>query len=519
MTVINRSYDRALAALHAGDVRLCAATASIILQGDFAFGPAHLLRAVSLPADEILLAAASYRAACRYSSLDAEAWFNHGVAAESAGLREEAIDCYRRAHRLAPNHMGTLINGAQLLRVTEHFEEAVAMARKLQKLAPDNPAGYANEAVALIYLGDLKGSDEAFAKAISLSPDPSLLRWEQHHSLLARRRFQEAWLNYESRFNCGSVVGVDAMAFDLPIWDGAKKSHVIAYGEQGLGDQIMFASMLAELERDSDKVSLAVSPLLVDLFAASFPTMAVYGVANGRDPHECAKVAASAGKKKKVDAVMPLGSLMTRYRNEAKSFTGQPYLSPSASSRDHWVEKLGKRGKNGSAYPLRIGLCWASNPAPDRFFSARRAKHKTMPLGMLAPLVATYPTAEFVAVTNVPLDRFEGSEEFAGRIIDVSDDLTNLDRTAALLENLDLLITVDTGVAHLAGALGIPVWILLHQSGDPRWGQNGDSESYWYKSARLFWQERLGDWAELVARVSGQLEKLAADGLQAEFSA
>lgn len=508
MNLQNSSYSRALAAYHGGDADLCFAITGMMLEENFEAGAAHLLRAVSARDTELLLSAASLEAACRYSALDAETWFNRGVTAEGLGQMPLAIDCYRRAHALDPKHIGTLLNGAQLLRVTEHFEEAVMMARRLQYLMPEHPAGYANEAVAAIYLGDIERSDWAFEQAIRLSDDPSLLLWEQHFSLLARQRFTEAWRNYECRFLCTSAVGVDDMVFDLPRWNGDPGCHVVAYGEQGLGDQIMFASMVNELARDCQKVSLAVSPPLVEVFAASFPNVAVEAVRNGRDPDECAHVLSVLGKDHPVDACIPLGSLLTRYRNERDAFTGATYLRPSKKAASFWKGRF-PNSQGDEAGPLRVGLCWASNPAPERFFSARRALHKTMPLSAMSPLIEGLSDAHYVAVTNVSLTQFEGANEFQGKIEDVSAALLDLDRTAALLQSIDLLITVDTGVAHLAGALGVPVWILLHHHGDARWGEPHAPNSYWYESARLFWQKEPGDWGELIERVAQEFGSFA----------
>lgn len=501
-------YNRALAAFHEGDHGLCQSLAGMMLERDLQCGPAHLLRGLTRRDDEVLLSVASLGAASRYSSLDAEVWYNRAVTAENLGHRALAIDCYRRAHALDPTHIATLLNGTQLLRITEHFAEAVNMAQRLQCLLPNNPAGYANEAVAQIYLGDAERSDWAFAQAIRLSDDPSLLLWEQHFSLLARHRFEEAWQNYECRFACSSAVGVDDMAFDLPRWNGEPDHHVITYGEQGLGDQIMFASMVEELVQDCSKVTIAVSAPLASLFASSFPSVTVFPVANGTDPQECSRLLAAAGKSKPVDSRIALGSLLARYRNKRSDFTGTPYLKPSPAVTESWkARELGEKAKGKGK--LKIGLCWASNPAPERFFSARRASHKTMPLKKCIPLVERLPGAQFIAITNVPLNHFEDAGLAHGRIEDVSAMLTDLEQTAGLLQNIDLLITVDTGVAHLAGALGVPVWILLHEHGDARWGEPDEWESYWYNSARLFWQKTSGDWDGLIERVGQNLESFA----------
>lgn len=497
---LETAYARALAAFRAGDNVLCAAEAAAILARDPAYGPAWLLRAVSAPDGEAVRQVAAYSAACRHAPLDSDSWFNRGVYHEERQELTAAIDCYRRTLAIDPLHLGALINGTQLIRVHEHFEEAIELARRLQRLAPDHPAGYANEAIALQYVGELERADAVFVEAIARSSDPSHLQWEHHFSLLARERFAEAWQGYETRFACGRYNGVEDMAFVQPRWDGSCGGHVLVYGEQGLGDQLMFSAALPDLLAKVDKASLAVHPALVALFAASFPDIAVHSIEHGNDPIECAAVAARAGADRPIDSVLPLGSLMTHFRNSRESFRGAPYLRPSDDARAFW-RKLERQPRG----PFRLGLCWASNPAPDRFFSARRARHKTMPLEAMLPL-ARLPGVEASAITNVPLDAFDADREATSLIADRSADLTNLDRTAALLEQMDLLVTVDTGVAHLAGALGVPVWILLHTSGDARWGLPGSETSYWYASARLFWQSHAGDWNDLIGRIVAELK-------------
>lgn len=498
-------YAAALAACQAGDMVLCAALAAQILTDEPDHGPALLLRAVSCPSDQPARAIALHAAACRKAPHDAEAWFNYGVALESRSLLTPAMAAYRRAIALDPMHFGALLNGTQMIRVHEHFEEALVLARRLQQFDPDHPAGYTHEAISLQHLGQLEESDAAFAEAVGRSAEPELLHWEHHFSLLQREQFEPAWAAYETRFACGRFNGVEDMAFALPRWQGAAGEHVLVYGEQGIGDQLMFAAALPDLAARAGKVSLALAPALVDLFAASFPDIAILPIERGGDPDECAAVAAAAGSERPVDSVLAIGSLMTHFRNARSDFTGKPYLRPSDAARAFWR----KRARRGEAAGLRVGLCWASNPAPDRFFSARRAVHKTMPLAVMARL-AEAADATFVAVTNVPLDRESDPSGRAAAIADVSADLVSLDRTAALLETLDLLITVDTGVAHLAGALGVPVWVLLHRAGDARWGRHGATACYWYDSAELLWQDRQGDWDAVIDTVAARLAALAA---------
>lgn len=490
------SYDMALDAYRQGDHALCQTlTGQLLASGDE--GGALVLRAVTMADDRPAEAAACYHAACRAAPFSVDSWFNLGVWLHGQRCFHDAADAYRRALALDPGHEGALLNGTEALRITEHFEECLPHARRLQALLPDHPAGYTHEAIALQHLGQLEAADPVFAAALARTPNKALLHWEQHFSYLARGRFAQAWECYEDRFACSGANSVDDMATDLPRWDGTADRHVLLYGEQGLGDQLMFASALTDLAGMSSKVSLAVAPALVSLFEASFPQVAVYPLMGRLDPVACADLVARAGALQPVDAVLPLGSLMVHFRRRAEDFSGKPYLISSQAARTFWEDREADRKRA----PFRLGLCWACGPAGGRFAGERRAVHRTMALSSLAPLMAL-PGIETVAITNQSL-----GEACAFPIADVSDALTDLDRTAALLERIDLLITVDTSVAHLAGALGVPVWILLHHAGDPRWGLPGTERSYWYDSARLFWQSEPGNWSELVARVEQALAK------------
>lgn len=516
MNAVDPDYLPALAALHEGRPGTCHTLAGNVLERDPLDGPAQLLRAVTCHERQAVLANALHAASCRNAPLDAESWFNYGVLLEREHQRMGALDAYRRAILLDPLHEGALLNGTQLIRVHEFFDEALALSYRLQRMRPDCEMGYTHAAISLQHMGRLDESDQFFAMARERASDPTLLDWEHHFSLLARKLFRLAWQKYETRFACGRFNGVNDMAFALPRWEGGAADHVLVYAEQGIGDQLMFACALPDLSRRrggkrGGRISLAVAPPLVALMAASFPDVQVVEIGNGQDPAECSRVLMQAGRVVPVDRVLPLGTLMTHFRNDLQDFTGKPYLRPSPQARDYWRRHplfAGQRvsGKAGQR-PLRVGLCWASNPAPDLFHSARRARHKTMPLAVMAQL-ARLPQVEAFAITNVALSTFSDASAADLAIHDLSASLVDLDRTAGLLEHLDLLVTVDTGVAHLAGALGVPVWVLLHTGGDARWGQWGECESYWYGAARILWQQTAGDWEQVIARVAGDLAKL-----------
>jgi hypothetical protein len=176
-----------------------------------------------------------------------------------------------------------------------------------------------------------------------------------------------------------------------------------------------------------------------------------------------------------VDYQAPIGSLMAVLRRNEDAFADPvPYMQPSDAARARWA-----RFDAGSG--LKVGVCWASNPALFHHDSARR-------------------------VLNWRADPMPAA--FQGKLRDVSVRLTSLDETAALIERLDLVITVDTAVAHLAGALGKETWLLLHDFADCRWELEA-TRSYWYRDVRLYRQATAGDWAGVIARVRADLEERA----------
>jgi glycosyl transferase family 9 (putative heptosyltransferase) len=198
----------------------------------------------------------------------------------------------------------------------------------------------------------------------------------------------------------------------------------------------------------------------------------------------------------KYDVHAPIGSLMAVLRNTPESFADpKPYFRPSDAARARWRDYDPGPG-------LKVGLCWASNPALFRQDSARRAVKKSMALETLAPL-AGIDGVNLISVLNWTIDPMPAA--FAGKLTDLSTRLTSLDETAALIEKLDIVLTVDTAVAHLAGAMGKETWLMLHDFPDCRWEVEGD-RSYWYPVMPLFRQPSLGDWDSVVAEVGAALK-------------
>ncbi len=461
---------------------------------------AYLLKSVVNDRRDIAVSIALVERAIALDPSDAQAWYNLGVFESEQGRLAPALDAYKRAVAMDPLNSQALGNGCELLRRTEDFDTALEWADRQLALGFESWAAHLNRAVCLLHLRRFSEAEAAFDRARDAAPDRPIVQWERFALMLFQRRFAEAWDAFEHRFACGHLNSVFHYPFVQPPWKGEPLAgkHILIHNEQGLGDQIMFASALPEVIAAAAKTTIVVLPELLPLFAAAFPTARVLaariGAFAGDHPPPTWLPSLDA-----VDYQAPMGSLMALLRRTEGSFADpRPYMRPSDAARARWA-----RFDAGSG--LKVGVCWASNPALFHHDSARRGRRKSMPLDTLAPLADVSGVA-FTSVLNWRADPMPPA--FHGKLRDVSVRLTSLDETAALIERLDLVITVDTAVAHLAGALGKETWLLLHDFADCRWELEA-TRSYWYRDVRLYRQPTAGDWASVVAVVRADLEARA----------
>ena len=466
--------------------------------------PALLLKGVVHAKSEAAIGLALVERSVHVDPFNAEAWYNLGIFEAERRHLDAALRSYIRAVQLEPLFTAALGNGCELLRRFDRFEEALDWADRQVRLGRGDWAAHLNRAISLLNLRRLDEADDAFRHAQGLAGDRPIVPWETFALRLHQRRFAAAWDCFEQRFACGELNGVFAYPFPQPRWHGEPLDgrSILIHNEQGLGDQIMFACTLPEIIAEARSTTLVVAPELATLFSASFPSARVLSAVMGRhagDHPEPPWLSALQD----IDYQAPIGSLMALRRASAESFSGaRAYLRPSDMARQAWRYRLDQGASKQR--PLQIGLCWASNPALFRHDSSRRAVKKSMPLETMAPLAAVEGVKAF-SVLNWRIEPMPAA--LKGRLRDLSASLSSLDDTAALIERLDLVITVDTAVAHLAGALGSPVWLLLHDFADCRWGLEG-KDSYWYPTMRLFRQTTPGDWAAVVAEVRVALQDL-----------
>lgn len=457
------------------------------------------------------LGIATLEHACRVQPGSALYHYNLAVSLNDVGRPAEALVHYQSCLRLQPGHADALWNGGELLRMRERFDIAAAYFEQLLPQAFKYRGLYHRLAVCYTYLGRTAAAEEMFKQELALGPfDESLTLWEYSHLLLVVGDFARGWTAYDRRFDSPKT-SVTAHPFPFPRWNGEALNGktLLVHGEQGLGDELMFASivpdLLAKVTAGNGRLLLACSPSLVRIFARAWPQAVVL-------PHIQGQAPAALAPFGRIDFQIPVGSLARHFRNSKTSFgESRPYLYSDPQRMAYYRQKIAELAP-GAAPRLRAGLVWGTNPALHHRKAAARASQKSIPIRALAPLAAV-PGMQFVSLQNSELGAM-AAELPELNPLDFADDLLDFAETAALIDCLDLVITVDTSVAHLAGAMGKPTWLLLMKHADWRWGRN-EEDSPWYRSVRQFRQTVQGEWAPVVEKVRVALaEPIAAPAAQ-----
>lgn len=424
-------------------------------------------------------ACALYRRAIDIDPQNADAVTNLGVALQALGQIEEARTTLLAARKLAPAAAAIALNLGNLELGVGAVEAAEALYREALTLDPDSAPAQVNLGRALKEQGRVAEALSACVRARTMAPGLAAAHWNEGLCRLLLGDFKRGWPGFLWRW---AAAAVPPHGLDLPEWDGTllRGRHLLVHAEQGLGDTIQFIRFVPLLARfEPASVTVMVQPGLIDL-VASLP-----GIDRVIGPQ-----AAPAG----VDLRVPLLDLPGWFGLGAADFAvGVPYLHADTTAAARWKAALdGAPGR-------RIGVVWKgrADHANDR--------NRSMRLDDLLPLAATPGTRWFSLQRETSADEeaalaAAGIEALGPRFTDMAD-------TAAALAALDLVISVDTSIAHLAGALGRPVWVMLPAVPDWRWLLNR-ADSPWYPAARLFRQPQRGDWKSVVGALGAALSSL-----------
>jgi len=425
-------------------------------------------------------------------ALDLQPWHaaaraNLGYLKEQQGAAAEAEFHYRQAIALMPDHTQLQQNLGALLLREKRFAESETAMRTAVALAPDEPSAWSQLGVLLVCTRREEEGEACYRRALALEPEHARTRFNLSYLLLRQARFEEGWRMLEARWQFDRF----PLSFDCAFWEGepvAGKSVVIGL-EAGHGDMIHFCRYAPLLKaHGAARVDVVCHPALQRLFAKLPGVDRVHALGE-----------ALPGGWDYWTRPMRLPGL---FGTELASIPADvPYLSAQPELVGHWSGLLPQGG-------LRVGLVWRGNA------NFENDADRSLPsLLSLAPLAAASSNAAG-AVHFVSLQKGAGEAEAllppAGmELHPVGARLADFADTAAVIANLDLVISVDTAVAHLAGAMGKPCWLLLPDYRcDWRWMKDRD-DTPWYPSMRLFRQPGDGGWAPVIAQVAEALRDLA----------
>jgi tetratricopeptide (TPR) repeat protein len=461
-------------------------------------------------------AVACYRRALTLQPDAVETLDNLGSALRAQGQPDEAQACYERALALRPNRIESLIGLGLVSRDRGRLEDAAAHYEQALASAPDDPATHNNLGVVLV---DLDRPVEAtahyrqalavlpdraethnnlgialerqgrhaealacYGRALTLKPDYAEAHFNRAHALLATGELDEGWKEYEWRF----AVARYERNFDRPLWSGEPLAGqtILIHAEQGFGDTLQFVRYVPAVAARGGTVVLEVPKALVRL---------------ARTVAGASQIVAAGDPLPDFDCHHPLLSLPRLFKTDLTSIPRDvPYLSAEPARIAAWRECLPKEG-------LRIGIAWQGNP------QALNDRARSIPLCEFAPIAA------LPGVRLTSLQKYDGVDqvqalpagmrvETFGPDFDTAPDAF-LD-TAAVMMSLDVIVACDTSVAHLAGALARPTWLVLSHYPDWRW-LLARKDSPWYPTARLFRQRKPGDWPAVMREIAAALAETA----------
>jgi tetratricopeptide (TPR) repeat protein len=458
-----------------------------------AFAPDHLPALLGLgrlyrEAGDREVALRLLERAAQAAPRSAEPHFELGRTHRRHGNPRAALTSYERALELEPNHVGACVN-AGLIHLAQLGDAGSAQRffERAVKLQPDSVAAQANLGLALQEQGQFAATLAHYDRLIAAHPEVIEYRWNRAIAYLHLGDFERGWQGYELRHTRG---GQDVRRhFPLPEWNGGDLSghHILVYGEQGLGDEIMFASCVPDLLRLAAGVVIECDERLAPLFQRSFPAAVVHGA-----PRD--------GKRDWLQAFPELGvqvaagSLPHFFRRDWSDFPRHDgYLAADATRRAQWQTRLAALGGG-----FKVGFCWRGGTLKTR------RELRSLALTDCLPLLQR-KDCEFICLQSGDCsEEIAAAREHGGRLHWWPEATRDVDELAALIGALDAVVAVPSTIVHLSGALGRTVWVMLSASPEWRYLWRGERMP-WYPSVRLFRQSQGAGWEPVIASVYDEL--------------
>ena len=430
-----------------------------------------------------------YRQALDIAPGNADCLHLLGMVAFQSGRNREATELIGSAIARHPAAASYHANLGNVLQADGRLKEAEASYGRALALRPELAEVHLNRGHVLKALGDVDAALTGYRAALALRPELAEARVSEATALLMKGDFAAGWPGFEARWQTRDY-DTPLRSYPHPLWQGdALAGRLLIWGEQGVGDEIMFAGLVPELTAVGVNCVLDCDPRLKPLFARSFAGVEVVA---GYDPVRDAGMS--------IAAHIPAGSLprLLRTNHEAFAKTSSPYLIADSGQR----EQFRSRYHDGR---LLVGVAWHTT-------NKKSGRSRSIELASLAPHFAL-PGIRWLSLQYGDHDALESEAAAADAPLTIDrevNQLADIDDFAAQVAAMDLVVTIDNSTAHLAAALGIPTWLLLPFAPDWRWGLSGEA-SPWYPPMRLFRQSSIGDWEDVLRRAERALRLLCLD--------
>lgn len=436
---------------------------------------------------EFGLAEESVRRALSLKPNHADAHHQLGGILVARSRQDEAIACYTRAVELRPNFAAAINNLGYVLVEQDRLSEAIDIYKRAASASPNRAEIRYNLGNVLLMRGDYEGADKEYRKAIQLEPNYAEANWAECLLLLRTGDLAGGWEKYNWRWKVKEFGG-ERPAFSKPYWSGEQLTDetVLLHSEQGFGDTLQFCRYAPLVKRRGGRVVLECRPELKRLLSSLVGVDEVIGRGEPRPAF---------------DYQNTLMNLPQVFGTTLASIPpAVPYLEPSLQKKTYWKNRLGGDDR------LKVGVVWfgASRHKGDR--------NRSIPAKEYARLLDVGGVRFFGLSKEQRDDDNEVLAKHPAPFENLGPSLADFEDTAAAITALDLVITVDTAVAHLAGALGKPVWVLISFVPDWRW-LLAREDSPWYPTVRLIRQTARGDWPQVLEKVKHELRQKVDEGV------
>ncbi len=422
----------------------------------------------------------SYQKAIEFNPNIVDSYDNLGTALIKKKQFDEAISCYQKALQVNPNSADIYNSLGVVFHKKRQYDQAIIYYKKALQLNSKFALAYCNIAKALYQIGQIEEAVIYYKKTLILEPNLSDAHHNMALSLLLSGDFEQGWKEYEWRKKLTNIYDRD---FSQPLWNGSDISGltILLHAEQGFGDTIQFIRYAPLVAQRGARVIVECMKELRSLI---------------RNVEGIDYILTRGEQLPKFDMHCPLPSLPLLFNTNMESIPANiPYFTANTILVQRWRGKI-----HNDKSKLKIGLTWLGNPNHVNDETRSCSPKIFLPFDNLANITfySLQKRMSTEGIENLP----KGI-----KLVDYTKEINDFSDTAAIIENLDLVISVDTSVAHLAGALGKPAWILLPFVPDWRWLLNRE-DSPWYPTIRLFRQPSLGDWGSIITKIKDELLKL-----------